>query len=186
MARREHQMSTRNGGLAPASGYAPEPAIGQLDRSLVLRPHLEGAHELPIDDLHAGVPLRPIHAHRRGTNVAAGLGDHRVARAVAEVVEVKADLREDDKAVRDKLPVGLADLEADQVLPQVALHVSAGEPGRQLHARPEVGVEVHILDAANVSALVNIDPGLERAGKHIADQVQLVPPCPNQWPGKDW
>ena len=52
-----------------------------------------------------------------------------------------------------------------------------GKPGLQGHARPEVGVEVDVLDAPDVGALVNVNPDLERAGEHVADQVQLVPPA---------
>ena len=50
-----------------------------------------------------------------------------------------------------------------------------GKAGLECHARPEVGVEVDVLDAADVGALVDVNPDLERAGKHVADQVQFVP-----------
>jgi len=53
--------------------------------------------------------------------------------------------------------------------------MSRAEARLQRHARPEVRVEMDILDAANVGALVNVNPDLKRAGEHIADQVQFVP-----------
>ena len=113
----------------PGRSRAPEAAVGELDRPLILRPHLKRAHELRVGELDARVRLRAVHAHRHRADVAAGLGDHGVARPVAEVVEVEADPGEDDEAVADELPIGLADLEAHQVLLQVALDVPAGEAG---------------------------------------------------------
>src|ERR1035437_10557551 len=132
---------------------APEAAVGELDRTLILRPHLKRAHELRIGKLHARVRLRVVHAYRHWADVAAGLRDHGVARPVAEVVEVKADLGEEDKAVADKLPIRLADLEAHQVLLQVSLNVPSGEARCECHARPEIGSEMDVLDAADVGAL---------------------------------
>jgi len=34
---------------------------------------------------------------------------------------------------------------------------------------------MHVLDPADVRALVNIETGLQRTGEDVADQVQLVP-----------
>ncbi|MHC1766779.1 MAG: hypothetical protein AB9869_21145 [Verrucomicrobiia bacterium] len=59
--------------------------------------------------------LRSIHSNRNWTDFAARLGDDGVARAMAKIVEVKADLGENNEAVADEFPIGLADFEADQV-----------------------------------------------------------------------
>src|ERR1035437_6679852 len=106
---------------------APEAAVGELDRTLILRPHLKRAHKLRVGKLHPGVRLGTVHAHRDRADVAAGLSNHGIARPVTEVVEVEADLWEDDEAVADELPIGLADLEPHQVLLQVSLDVPAAE-----------------------------------------------------------
>src|ERR1035438_7461359 len=95
----------------PRCGSAPEAAVRELDRTLILRAHLECPHELRVGELHARVRLGTVHAHRHRADVAAGLSDYGVARPVAEVIEMEADLREDDKAVADELPIRLADLE---------------------------------------------------------------------------
>jgi len=131
MAGRQHQRAVSAvANVFPGRFRAPETAVGQFDRPAVLGTDFQGGHELAVGELHTRMRLRAVHLHGHGADVTARLRDDCVARPVPEVVEVKPDQREDDKAVADELPVRFADLEADEILLEVSLDVATGKRRR--------------------------------------------------------
>ncbi len=74
----------------------------------------------------------------------------------------------------DVFPVGPANRERCAVLEQVLQKRRPFGEIRLTRPRPVVRVEMHIFDAADIRALVDMHAYLQRAPEHIADIVQLV------------
>src|ERR1041385_6833873 len=94
---------------------------------------------------------------------------------MTKIVEVKPDPGENNEAVADEFPIGLADFKPDQVLFQIGFDVPTRKARLQGHAGPKVRVEMDVLNAADIGALVDKNADLQRAAKNVSDQVQLIP-----------
>jgi len=163
----------------------PEGAVGELNDAAVALGDVE--HSLAArrpDKLPVGNEqtrrLRLLHENRRHCPVSGDPEEVAVgsaADAARAIVEAVADLGPVAEGIDHHLPVATADLEGDEVLLKVG-HQHRGSLARRRvglpAASPSIGVEVHVLDAPDVRALVHADPDVERAAVDIPDVMHLV------------